>query len=100
MAKKFDLYEALKAEGFYEIHDEWGDVLRKDYEDECEVLWYGIQKRNFIVRVRFSEDHGTVQVRYYHDPISARAFKVKTHLNEKRAYNAIKATVENNSFKF
>lgn len=98
--KKYDLYEALKAEGFYEVHDEWGDLLRKDYEKQVEVLWYGTQTSYFTVRVRFSADHGTVQASYYDDKICARAFKVKTHLNEKRAYNAIKQTVELRGWKF
>lgn len=98
MAKKFDLYEALMEKGFYEVHDEWGDVLRKDYQKEVEVVWYGKQTSYFIVRVRFSEDHSVAQVSYYNNSVPARAFKNKTHLNEKRAFNAIKATVENNGF--
>ena len=99
-AKKFDLYEALKAEGFYEVHDEWGDVLRKDYQKEVEVLWYGKQTDYFITRVRFNSDHSVVQASYYNNSVPANAFKNKTHLNEKRAFNAIKATVENNGFEF
>ena len=94
MARRYDLYEALKAEGFYEVKDEFGDVLRKDYEKQTEVLWYGIQTSYFIVRVRFNADHSVAQVSYYDDKIPARAFKTKTHLNEKRAYNAIKQTAE------
>ena len=100
MAKKFDLYETLKANGFYEVHDEFGDVLRKDYEKQVEVLWYGIQTSYFIARIRFNADHSVVQASYYDDKIPARAFKTKTHLNEKRAFNAIKATVENNGYEF
>lgn len=98
MMKKFDLYEALKANGFYEIHDEFGDVLRKDYEREDDVLWYGKMKFNFIARVRFNDDHSIAQVAYYDSDIPARAFKEKTHLNEKRAYNAIRNTVKNHGF--
>ena len=98
--KNFDLYNELKANGFYEIHDEFGDVLRKDYEKEVEVAWYGIQKSNFIVRVRFNGDHSVAQADYYNSSVPARAFKSKVHLNEKRALNAIRQTVENNGFEF
>lgn len=100
MKKAFNLYEELKANGFYEVRDEWGDVLRKDYEKEVDVLWYGKQKSYFIVRVRFNGDHSVAQASYYHNSVPANAFKNKTHLNEKRALNAIRQTVENNGFEF
>ena len=100
MAKKFDLFEELKANGFYEVNDEWGTVLRKDYEKEIDVLWYGKMKSYFIVRARFNDDHSVVQVAYYDNSVPARAFKNKTHLNEKRAFNAIKQTVKNHDFEF
>lgn len=100
MKKEFNLYNELKANGFYEIHDEWGDVLRKDYEKEVDVLWHGKMKFNFIVRVRFNDSHSVAQVSYYKSSIPANSFKNKTHLNEKRALNAIRQTVENNGFEF
>ena len=98
MKKAFNLYEELKANGFYEVNDEFGDVLRKDYEKEIEVAWYGKQKSNFLVRVRFNASHSVAQVAYYHNTVPVRPFKEKTHLNEKRALNAIRQTVENNGF--
>lgn len=98
MKKEFNLYEELKAIGFEESKDQFGfDCLIKKYERETEVLWHGKQIVRFEISARFNPDHSVVTVFYYngghHTP-----FKTKTHLNEKRALNAIRETAKNNSF--
>ena len=50
MAKKFDLYEELQNLGFYKVDDEFGDVLRKDYQKIIDVAWVGKRTKYFIVR--------------------------------------------------
>ena len=98
MTNKFDLYEALKNDGFeFEKVDAFGgEYLTKKFEREVEVVWYGKMLSTLEVVVRFSSDHNTITVNYFKG--TARPFKTKTHLNDKRAYNAINATIENNMF--
>lgn len=98
MAKKFDLYQELKELGFYEVDDEFGDVLRKDYEKETEVVWHGTVTINYSVRAIFNKDHKVVTVNYYQGSVQRKPHKTKTHLNEKRALNAIRDTVKHNGF--
>ena len=97
MKKKFDLYEALLADGFKVSEPVLGcDVLLRDL-DRVDAL--GI-KFHLIVSVLFSPDHGVARVSYHHDSPKRSPFKTKTHLNDRRAYNAIVATVKNNGFEF
>lgn len=96
--KKFDLYEALKNDGFEltEVDAFGGEYLTKKFEKEVDVLWYGKMTSRFKVVVRFSSDHNTVTANYFKDTVSP--FKTKVHLNDKKAYNAINATIKNNEF--
>ena len=97
MAKKFDLYEALKQAGFEEAKTQFGnDMLKKSFRKMTEVAWYGQQETKLDVEVWFSLDHGAVTV-YYYDGWH-RPFKEKTHLNDKRAFNAIAQTIANKDF--
>lgn len=98
--KKFDLYEELLTNGFAAVKDEYSEKyhLTKAYEKEVELCWYGKQKVHFDVEVYFNADHSCVRAYYYNQ--SCTPFKIKSHLNDKRAFNAIKATVENNGYVF
>ena len=98
MAKKFDLYKELQNLGFYKVDDEFGDVLRKDYQKIIDVAWVGKRTKHFVVRVKFNSDHTVATAYYYQNSVPVSAFKVKTHLNEKRALNAIRDTLRNNEF--
>lgn len=98
--KKFDLYEELLANGFVAVKNVGSEYyhLEKHYEKEVEVCWYGKQEVHFDVEIYFNADHSCVRAYYYNQ--SRTPFKVKSHLNDKRAFNAIKATVENNGYAF
>ena len=101
MTKKFDLYEALLNKGF-ERESQVGAterLVRNDFIREIEVLWYGVQKTTLTVEVVFNPEHTVCQAYYYQDGFK-RPFKTKVHMNDKRAYNAINATVNNNGFEF
>ena len=99
MAKKFDLYEALKNEGFTESVDQFGCVeLARKFEKEIDVVWYGKTTQTFAIVIGFSSDKSVVRVWYYDKPF--HAFKVKDHMNDKRAYNAIHDTAKYNGFAF
>lgn len=98
--KKFDLHEELLANGFVKTDAYmlgW-EGITKHYEKEIEVVWYGKRKSIFDVEVFFHPDHSVVKVFYYNQ--SKTAFKVRMHISDKRAFNAIKATVENNGYVF
>jgi len=98
--KKFDLCEELATQGFVKTDAYmlgWEGVT-KHYEKEAEVVWYGKRKSTFDVEVFFNPDRSVAKVFYYNQ--SKTAFKVKTHMSDKRALNAIKATVENNGYAF
>lgn len=99
---KFNLYEALQNNGFtvdpYNDGDN-GYMVRDDFENEVEVAWYGKQKSTLEIGVQFNESRTVCTVYYYKDGFK-RAFKVKTHLTDKRAFNAIRETVKNNGFEF
>ena len=99
MAKRFDVYEELKQKGFEETKGSFGQtILFKTYSKEVEVLWYGKQDYSIRVDVWFNPDHSVVKAFYYDDARGVRPYKEKTHLNEKRAYNAICQTVANKGF--
>lgn len=83
---KYDLYEALKQEGYTKRESNYGDIIEKEYK----ALFQPIK----VVAV-FSTDHSVVTMKYYAGGCK-REFKNKVHLNEKRAYNAIMATLYNN----
>lgn len=95
--KKFDLYEELKANDYVEVDDGFGRKhLVKHYEKEVEVCWYGKHTSTFDVEVYFNSDHTVARVYYYNQ--SKTPFKTKVHMNDKRAYNAICATLNNNGY--
>lgn len=95
--KNFDLYSELEKLGFESGKDSFGfDCLSKKYERETEVLWYGKHTFRFQISARFNSDHSVVTVFYYDG--NNTPFKTKTHMNEKRALNAIRETAKNNMF--
>ena len=97
MKKFFDLYAELENRGFREQKNAFGlTELAKSYEKEVEVAWYGKCKSEYKVSVVFSQDKGTLTAYYYKG--FGSPVKVKSHLNDKRALNAIIATVENAGF--
>lgn len=99
MAKKFDAYEALKNEGFTETVDELGYVeLSRKFEKEVDVAWYGKMTKTFAIVIGFNSDKTVMRVWYYDRP--KKPSKVKDHLNDKRAYNAIHSTAKYNGFEF
>ena len=100
---KFDLYNALQENGFQvEDPENINCLVRKDFESEVEVLWYGKTKTTMAVEVWFNEDRTVCRAYYYLDQPERRfsPFKVKTHLTDKKAFNAIKQTIENKSYEF
>ena len=100
MAKKYDIYEELKNNGFEEFTNKYGcNCLKKIYAKEIEVAWYGKQKSALNVEVSFNPDHTVLTVNYLPDGFK-RPDKTKTHFNQKRAFNAIRQTVENRGFQF
>lgn len=94
MTKKFDLYQELLNKGFENQESMFGFTLTKSYEKEVEVAWHGKMKTTYKVQVVFNEEKTVATVSYYKNN-APKATKVKTHLNEKRAFNAIKETVKN-----
>lgn len=101
-SKKFDLVKALQEKGFiktdYEGSAYMGDLFVKDYEKTVEVAWYGMMTSQMKVTVRISPDKSICQVTYFNG--NRKPFKNKVHLCDKKAFNAIKATVENNGYTF
>lgn len=101
MTKKFNLYQELQNHGFRAENDNC--LVRDDFESEVEVAWYGKTKTTMAVEIWFNEDKTSCRAYYYLDQSQGRRFrpyKVKTHLSEKRAFNAIKQTVENKGYEF
>lgn len=91
MAKKYDVYKELIEAGFEKdipMFDGY-DELRRDWKDGNRIL---------TIHIIFSPDHEVFKAMYFDG--SRKAFKVKAHLNQKRAFNAIRQTVENNWFEF
>lgn len=101
MTKKFDLYEELMNKGFHRESQIGATerLIRDDFTRECEVLWYGVQRSTMMVEVVFNAEHTVCKAFYYQNGFR-RPFKEKVHMNDKRAFNAIKATVENNRYSF
>ena len=99
MTKKFDLYQELANNGFdVDPYNDGDDsYLVKCFEKEVEVCWYGKQKSTLEIGVQFNPERTTCRVYYYKDGFK-RAFKVKDHMADKRAFNAIKETAKNNGF--
>lgn len=101
MAKKFNLYEELKANGFHDSANPFGHmIIRKFIEDQQMISITGesyTYRRDMEVRAIFTDDYSAVRV-VYKD--GKHICKAKTHLNDRRAYNAIRQTVQNNGFEF
>lgn len=96
--KKFDLYKELENKGFAARKDEYGfDVLVKEFSKEVEIAWIGKEISVIRVEVRFNKEKTTATASYFS---GYSRFKEKTHLNDKKAFNAIKATVEFKGFEF
>lgn len=94
---KFDVRPALEAKGFIAKPGHLGGtVLHKDYTKQVEVAWYGQREKRLTVEVWVNSEASCLTVYYYDGGVSP--FKVKNHLNEKRAYNAIADTIKNNGF--
>ena len=95
--KKFDLYEELKYLGFEEGKNQFGnDCMTKTYKKTVEVLWQGEYETSLKIEAQFNPEHSVVNVLYYEG--RPYPFKVKVHLNEKRALNAIRDTAKNHGF--
>ena len=94
MTKKFDLYQELLNKGFENQESMFGFTLTKSYEKEVEVAWHGKMKTTYKVQVVFNEEKTVATVSYFKGS-SKRADKVKNHMNEKRAFNAIRETIKN-----
>ena len=71
------------------------DFLTKTYERVSDVLWHGPMRSEMTVEVHLSADHETLRV-YYYD--GRRQIKSKVHMNDKRAYNAIRNTLAHYSY--
>lgn len=98
MAKKFDLFEALRKNGFTFVDN---TSLIKEYSKTVEVAWYGKQETKIFVGVFFDEEHETCKAYFYQDIISMNGlFKSKIYKASKRTFNAIKETVEWKGFEF
>lgn len=97
MKKKFDLYQELTNKGFVEQENAFGTMLTKTYEKEVDVAWYGKMKTTYRVEVLFNADQTVANVCYFKE-IAPHPVKVKSHLNEKRAFNAISETIKNAGF--
>lgn len=95
--KKFNLIETLKAHGFEHTNSLFGyHVFTLELTRQAEVAWYGMQEFRLKVRVLFDPDMASCQVSYYDS--GKNPFKVKTHMADKRCWNAIRTTVENKNF--
>ncbi len=103
-AKKFDLVEALESAGYITTNRHTAEcdprytflTLTKDYVKTSDVVWYGTTECHLIV---------DVQVVYFNDkPVDVVASnsygKVKDYGYSKRAFNAIRDTVEYAGFEF
>lgn len=99
--KSFDLIDALIADGFerteYARRNGYKQTkLAKHYEKQTTLAWYGKTVSRFDVEVWFTYYHGEVcrvHVEYSNG-------KVKDHAYNKRAYNAIRDTVQYNGYEF
>ena len=85
---KYDLYQVLTEAGYSKQDSNYGDIISKRYQG----LYSPIK-----VEAIFSQDHSVVTFKYYNG--GKREFKNKTHLNEKRAYNALRDTLKNSYVK-
>lgn len=98
---KFDAIAALTSQHGFELKSEkYGPdpariTLTKGYEKTEDVAWHGPMRFAMTVRVLVGRDGETLHVSYY---AGDRRIKEKTHLNDKRAYNAIRETLANNGF--
>lgn len=98
MAKKFDLFKALRENGFTFVDN---TSLTKEYSKTVEIVWNGKQETKIFVGVFFDEEHESCRAYFYQDVISQNGlFKTKTYKANKRAFNAIKETIEWKGFKF
>ena len=96
---KFNAIDALIANGYALVKDDLGrESLVKDYERIAHVAFYGDMVSTLRVVISLNSDKTVMSVAYSNG--SRAPFKTKVHLNDKRAFNAIKATVTNNSFEF
>lgn len=97
MKKNYDLYAELVKCGFAEGKSRWGqDSLTKEWSRKEGNPLQGNWVYHFKCEVVFNADHTTVTAYYWDGGISP--FKAKIHLNEKRAFNAIKQTIKNHEF--
>lgn len=97
MKKKFDLYSELLNKGFTASEDQYGcHCLTLNLEKKVETVWWGEQTRSLGIMAAFNPEHTVVTVYYANG--GREDFKVKEHLNEKRALNAIIATAKNQGF--
>ena len=89
MAKKFNLIEALKENGFVDVTvAECSPMvgcmcLERNWSKDVEVAWYGKQESKLHVEVWINPDRTVAKVYYYKDGY-CRPYKTKTQI---RRYN-------------
>lgn len=84
---KYDLYAVLTEAGYTKQEHIAFDILEKEYQG-----LYNTVK----VMAYFNPSHEVVTFHYFNG--HKRPFKVKTHLSEKRAYNALRDTIKNSTY--
>lgn len=95
--KKFNLIETMKAHGFEYSDNAFGcPVFTLELSRRTEVAWYGVQEFKMSAQVVFNPERTSCTVNYFDG--SRRPFKSKTHLADKRAWNAICETFRNNGY--
>ena len=85
--------------GFKAVKDRFGhDALTRGWikREQCFGTLGGVYDLRLNVDVVFNRDHSVATVQYFDGGRSP--FKTKVHLNEKRAFNAIRQTVANHGF--
>lgn len=97
---KFDIVKALEDAGYTVSHEgtEYSEcyIMSKEYSREIEACWYGKQIYTVKVEVMYHVMFNTVMVKYYDG--GREPFKTKTHLADKRCFNAIKETLKCKDF--
>lgn len=98
---KFNAVEALINQHGYTLKDVRvgseivHEYLTKTYEKTEDVVWHGPTRFEMTVEVLLSRDRETLRVNYF---AGSTHLKKKTHLNDKRAYNAIRDTLANHGY--
>lgn len=91
--KKSNLMVELKDHGYQEAESFYGSrVFKKEYSSG--------KRYPLFVEIRFTPDEAWLKAMYRLDKPAGRPFKEKMHANDRRALNAIKATVINKGYQW